>query len=82
MDARRGSRPRAVESLHRYHRHPGGYRCNRRLGLGYREHHARRRPELATYQVVQILGRIPFFIASAFAVIVFPRMARLRAAGE
>ncbi len=37
-------------------------------------------PELATYQVVQILGRIPFFIASAFAVIVFPRMARLRAA--
>ena len=38
------------------------------------------RPELATYQVVQILGRIPFFIASAFAVIVFPRMARLRAA--
>jgi glycosyltransferase involved in cell wall biosynthesis/O-antigen/teichoic acid export membrane protein len=37
-----------------------------------------RRPELATYQVVQILGRIPFYIASAFAVIVFPRMARLR----
>ena len=38
------------------------------------------RPELATYQVVQILGRIPFYIASSLAVIVFPRMARLRAA--
>ncbi|HEY0934334.1 MAG TPA: glycosyltransferase, partial [Trebonia sp.] len=38
------------------------------------------RPDLATYQVVQILGRIPFFVASSFAVIVFPRMARLRSA--
>ncbi|MGD0704613.1 MAG: glycosyltransferase [Trebonia sp.] len=38
------------------------------------------RPELATYQVAQILGRIPFYIASSLAVIVFPRMARLRAA--
>ena len=36
-------------------------------------------PELATYQVAQILGRIPFYVASSFAVIVFPRMARLRA---
>jgi glycosyltransferase involved in cell wall biosynthesis/O-antigen/teichoic acid export membrane protein len=31
---------------------------------------------LATYQVVQILGRVPFFVAAALAVIVFPRMAR------
>ena len=38
------------------------------------------RPELATYQVVQILGRIAFYIASSLAVIVFPRMARLRVA--
>jgi glycosyltransferase involved in cell wall biosynthesis len=37
------------------------------------------RHELATYQVVQILGRIPFYVASSLAVIVFPRMARLRA---
>ena len=34
---------------------------------------------LANYQVVQILGRIPFYIASSLAIIVFPRMARLRA---
>jgi len=33
---------------------------------------------LANYQVVQILGRIPFYIASALALIVFPRMARLK----
>jgi glycosyltransferase involved in cell wall biosynthesis/O-antigen/teichoic acid export membrane protein len=38
------------------------------------------RPELATYQVVQVLGRIPFYIASSLAVIVFPRMVRLRGA--
>jgi glycosyltransferase involved in cell wall biosynthesis/O-antigen/teichoic acid export membrane protein len=38
--------------------------------------------QLATYQVVQILGRIPFFVASSLAVIVFPRMARLRATRE
>jgi O-antigen/teichoic acid export membrane protein len=31
---------------------------------------------LANYQVVQILGRIPFYVASALAIIVFPRMAR------
>ena len=35
--------------------------------------------QLANYQVVQILGRIPFYVASSLAVIVFPRMARLRA---
>ena len=35
--------------------------------------------QLADYQVVQILGRIPFYVASSLAVIVFPRMARLRA---
>ncbi len=34
--------------------------------------------QLATYQVAQILGRVPFYVASALAVIVFPRMARLR----
>jgi glycosyltransferase involved in cell wall biosynthesis/O-antigen/teichoic acid export membrane protein len=38
------------------------------------------RHELATYQVVQILGRIPFYVASSLAVIVFPRMARLPSA--
>lgn len=34
--------------------------------------------QLANYQVVQILGRIPFYVASSLAVIVFPRMARLK----
>jgi glycosyltransferase involved in cell wall biosynthesis/O-antigen/teichoic acid export membrane protein len=33
--------------------------------------------ELANYQVAQVLGRIPFYIASSLAIIVFPRMARL-----
>lgn len=35
--------------------------------------------QLASYQVVQILGRIPFYVASSLAIIIFPRMARLRA---
>lgn len=35
--------------------------------------------QLANYQVAQILGRIPFYIASSLAIIVFPRMARMRA---
>ena len=35
--------------------------------------------ELADYQVVQVLGRIPFYVASSLAIIVFPRMARLQA---
>jgi glycosyltransferase involved in cell wall biosynthesis/O-antigen/teichoic acid export membrane protein len=35
------------------------------------------RHELATYQVVQVIGRIPFYAATALAVIVFPRMVRL-----
>jgi glycosyltransferase involved in cell wall biosynthesis len=34
---------------------------------------------LANYQVVQIFGRIPFYIAGSLAVIVFPRLARLGA---
>ena len=34
--------------------------------------------QLATYQGIQILGRIPFYIASSLAIIVFPRLARLR----
>jgi glycosyltransferase involved in cell wall biosynthesis len=38
------------------------------------------KPELATYQVVQVLGRIPFCIASSLAVIVFLRMVRMRGA--
>jgi glycosyltransferase involved in cell wall biosynthesis/O-antigen/teichoic acid export membrane protein len=32
---------------------------------------------LANYQVAQVLGRIPFYIASSLAIIVFPRMVRL-----
>ena len=36
--------------------------------------------QLAHYQVIQIIGRIPFYIASALAIIVFPRMARIRTA--
>lgn len=35
--------------------------------------------KLANYQVVQILARVPFYVASSLAIIVFPRMARLRA---
>jgi glycosyltransferase involved in cell wall biosynthesis/O-antigen/teichoic acid export membrane protein len=32
---------------------------------------------LANYQVAQVLGRIPFYLASSLAIIVFPRMVRL-----
>jgi glycosyltransferase involved in cell wall biosynthesis/O-antigen/teichoic acid export membrane protein len=32
---------------------------------------------LANYQVAQVLGRIPFYVASSLAIIVFPRMVRL-----
>lgn len=34
---------------------------------------------LANYQTVQILARVPFYIASSLAIIVFPRMVRLQA---
>jgi glycosyltransferase involved in cell wall biosynthesis len=33
--------------------------------------------QLANYQVAQVLGRIPFYVASSLAIIVFPRMVRL-----